>query len=85
MDLKNFELVLTIFNSARVSVFGRENIPSQMCFEEKKCRLLGRTKNSGRVNDSPLGRENVRVGLFCYKSCVSLVFKKRRVLTVHGG
>ena len=58
--------MLTIFNSARVSVFGRENIPSQMRFEEKKMPFVGssKQKNSGRVNDSPLGRKDVRVSLF---------------------
>ena len=32
MDLKNQELMLAIFRSARVSVFGREDVPSQTCF-----------------------------------------------------
>jgi len=77
--------MLTIFNSAGVSVFGRENIPSQMCFEEKKkCRLLGQTnKNLEESMTFPLGkffRENVRVGLFCNKPCLSFVLRKEEFL-----
>jgi len=51
-------------------------------FEEKKMPLIGWNKDSGRVDDSPLGRENVRVSLFLLEV---FTLKKRRVLTVHGG
>ena len=64
VNKKNHELMLAISRSARVSVFGKENVPSQTCFfEEKKLPLVGWNKNSGRVDNSPLGIKNVRVSL----------------------
>ena len=76
------ELMLTIFNSAGVSVFGRENIPSHMCFEEKKCLLLGQKKFMGETMTLPSGKfgENVRIGLFCNKPCSSFVLRKEEFL-----
>ena len=69
------------------SLFLAEKTSLHKCVlkREKNAVCWVEQKNSGRVNDSPLGRENVRVRLFCYKSCLSLVFKKREVLTVQGG
>ena len=80
--LNGIEVVLTIFKSTRVPVFGRENIPSQMRFEEKKCSLLGRTTKVPEESMTLPSGERTFVSVF---SVISLVFRQRRVLTVHGG
>ena len=53
------------------SLFLAEKTSLHKCvFEEKKMPFVGsNNKKSGGVNDSPLGRKNVRIGLFCNKSC----------------
>ena len=39
--LNGIEVVVTIFSSTRVPVFGREKIPAEMRFEEKKLPFVG--------------------------------------------
>ena len=75
--------MLTIFDSAGVSVFGRENIPSHMCFEEKKNAFCWVKKEIlGESMTLPSGKfgENVRIGLFCNKPCLSFVLRKEEFL-----
>ena len=64
------------------SLFLAEKTSLHKCVLKRKNAVcwVEQKKNSGRVNDSPLGRENVRVGLFCYKSCLNLVLRKEEFL-----
>ena len=80
---KNHELMLTIFVLLVSLFFSKKTSLHKRVFEEKKkCRLLGRTKKILEESMTLPSGERTFVSVF---SVISLVFKKRKVLTVHGG